>query len=415
MSGRGRDRDAIEVGKTQTPKNIRSLLAKLGFNLKKEGLSEEKILSVFSDAGVPVCVHTYRKWMTLMAKQGSIYGDRMVGGSSCTLSKAEQRVLVGWVVDSNRKGEKVTGESTVRFIKDAFDRNVSTSTVSNYYKKLGITSQLTRTMGAGYSPSIDSLVGIAFNWIRSSAFPKERSKLCSIDFLSLPATHSASCILQCTWADGIDRTPALLFTYSSIAGVDESVVKRNEVIMAEYTVACRKYGVDEMRVLHVDNSAQRDQESMGEKDMFVRLFLEHYNVSKDTTILTNGGIPSKLFSEKLFQELGYGEHLECPSPVHQYLSPNIGVVEPARAAWQSVERDPSDSVEAVVALLQCIDNSSDKGKELFDYYLQVSRKYPDKEQVRVLFSCARLETSTYLQECFEEYREYMGEEDSEEN
>lgn len=167
-----------------------------------------------------------------------------------------------------------------------------------------------------------------------------------------------NCILTCVWADGVDRTPPILFTYNKNF---IKKVRRGEydidVLSEEAQDLCDLWGLDEDQVCYIQDFESPDKKFVAEHQTLI----EHF-MWKVYSHITWFQVYKFMDAGQAFKKAGLGEyicqwqggHFVYPSPVHHLLSPNdnnqhgIG-----KKKWNSVE-DHKDDVFASLFLLKCL-------------------------------------------------------------
>ena len=62
-------------------------------------------------------------------------------------------------------------------------------------------------------------------------------------------------------------------------------------------------------------------------------FLRRYDIERDVLILHDGGNAFKRRKVSIFDSMGFANHEEYPSDIHQYMSPNDNKLHGCKAAW----------------------------------------------------------------------------------
>jgi hypothetical protein len=139
------------------------------------------------------------------------------------------------VLDRNEANVEVHLDTAQAFVRDRLNVDITLQSISNYLHGEGFSSKVTQHKTAGFKLDTASLCLIALDWLRSSSLDMPRSTLCSIDFAfsghrrdlrsswspvggaqpksGMAVSTYTNCIITCVWADGKNRTPAMLFTY----------------------------------------------------------------------------------------------------------------------------------------------------------------------------------------------------------
>ena len=213
---------------------------------------------------------------------------------------------------------------------------------------------------------------------RDGVFDVPRDRLASIDFTytghrterrasfasrggSQPASRTAistytNCIVTVVWADGINRTPPLLFTLNPDFRRDRSRTARRDALVAHLDSCLQQYGIDASRVIYVGKTKGERGCYCAESASLVRRFFQHYGVPQGATILSDEGGAFSEQGKSVLLDIRFQKHVRYPSDVHHFLSPNDNRLHgTAKASWRAAGLDYKDDVKSCLALLSLLD------------------------------------------------------------
>jgi len=224
--------------RVETP--VCTALARLYNVWKEQKRSKTDFLGFISEAGYVVTERTLTNWVSNVKAHGCARPNAGEAGRPKALSDAQERILVGFVLQKNEKNVDLTAAAIRKFLDDKLGLDVEEGTVRNYLHANGFRNRLSQSKTSGYKFSVECLQDLAYQWLterrRVGVFSGERSDICSIDFtFTGHRTHRlktwtpkgsaqprsdgnvsnfTNCIVTCIWADGVNRTPPVLFTYN---------------------------------------------------------------------------------------------------------------------------------------------------------------------------------------------------------
>ena len=408
--------------------DVRTAFARLYLVWKARGQPKSDFLTFILGAGYDVPLRTLDEWVANVRLQGSATSLSKASGRPQALSQDAVRLLVGFVLDRNEANVEVHLDTARAFVRDRLNVDLTQQSISNYLHAEGFSSKVTQHKTAGFKLDTASLCRLALDWLQTTPLDMPRSKLCSIDFVfsghrrdlrsswspvggAQPKSGTAestytNCIITCVWADGKNRTPAMLFTFDQRFRRDRSPTERRRVQVAYLDECLTRYKIGVERIVYVGKEKGEGRKFVAESADLVRRFFETYGVKEDCTVLSDNGNAFKDDGVDIFDALNF-KHYCYPAAVHQFLSPNDNRLHgAAKKAWIESRVDFSDDVLACCDLLNLLDWCSKDVRTWFDANLQLKREEPTLEKTEALIKGERVSESEYFKECLREYRSF---------
>ena len=197
------------------------------------------------------------------------------------------------------------------FCCEQFEQQLSAQTASRYLREDGFSYRIMQSKAKGFSIDVESMRAQVWQWVKkqraAGLLDVDPSHLASVDFTytghhierrSGFTSHGGSqpmsadsiskytnCILTCLWADGVNRTPAMLFTYNAAFRCDRRPTARRAAQVKCLDECLRKYAVAPERVRYVGQEKKETQTYVNENPGLLRLFFRHYGVPQDSVVL----------------------------------------------------------------------------------------------------------------------------------
>ena len=168
-------------------------------------------------------------------------------------------------------------------------------------------------------------------------------------------------IVDMVWGDGVDRTPARLYTHNPRMNLVQKNTARGRRIRAELLEALGRFEIDESRITYIKSKKYWCSETAD----VLEDFFTSYDISKDTLIFHDGGPAYKRKKVNILDTLGFKKHREYPSDVHQWLSPSDNNVHGCKSTWASQYDDFDDDVNRSLQLLHLIDLDTAKHSQYY--------------------------------------------------
>ena len=210
--------------------------------------------------------------------------------------------------------------------------------------------------------------------------------------------------MTCVLADGVNRTPAVLFTYNQEFRFDRHPTLRRDAQVELLRQALTDFGIDERRVLYVGSASHESRVYLTEDIFLAKRFFELYPDGwlhdPNQGNWSRGGLV----------QFGALAHFTFPPAVHQHLSVNDnGLHGSAKVAWRA-RRDfhMSDDVRASLALLQELDHVEGENiRQAFRVNLQLGRE-PTEAGALEAMGHDRRQISPWHAACQRELRVWSG-------
>ena len=411
--------------------DVRTAFARLYLAWKARDQPKSDFLAFLLAAGYDVPLRTLDQWVANVRAQGSATSLIKASGRPHALPQNTVRLLVGFVLDRNESNVEVHLDTAQAFVRDRLGLDISLRSLSNYLHGAGFSSKVTQNKTAGFKLDVASLCNLALHWLRTTPLDVPRSKLCSVDFAfsghrkdlrsswspvgaAQPKSRTAlstytNCIITCVWADGKNRTPAMLFTYDQKFRRDRSPTEKHKAEVAYLDECLTRYEICADRIVYVGKEKGENRTFVTESANLVRSFFGTYGIEKDCTVLSDKGNAFKDDGEDIFDALGFKLHRSYPAAVHQYLSPNDNRLHgAAKKVWIESMVDFPDDVLACCYLLNLLDWCNKDVCGWFDMNLQLKEEKPTLKRVEALIKGERVSESKYYKKCLSEYRIFTG-------
>jgi len=335
-------------------------------------------------------------------QQGTAVSQNYGGNHERVLSEVEIQVVSGFVLYMNSQKKEVHLETVQTFIFDQFNKEIGLSTVYKYLDEQGFSSRVAKGRSGGVQLDLAQMSQMAHEWLTTTPIHCSRYLLCSVDFVftshrtdrrvsyslkggSQPQIDQSisrftNCILTCVWADGIDRTPPVLFTYNQEFRSDRPSTKRRDAQLGHLWDSLKHFNISSERVIYVGETSSEKRVYVAESSQLVSLFFDIYKIPRRCTVLSDNGNAFLDNGDDIFLKLGLSQHHQYPAVVHHFLSPNDNRLHgAAKKKWREMKLDYTDDVWSSIALLRCLDESYDSVEADFERNLQLKTMKPKLE------------------------------------
>ena len=199
---------------------------------------DPEIQAIFSGAGIDLPPRTYRRYKKRYTEGTPALQASNDAGRPRSLTLSQARLLVGFVLSKYVKDLQCTLEHGRVFLNDRMNIDVTDATVRNYYSSHGLTShKMQKKASSATLTHQESLEAICtfIKGERASGRLGMSHLFATLDFTYLShrktvlksysprggaapkvgkiAGSHTPCLLTLLWSDGIDRTPAILYTF----------------------------------------------------------------------------------------------------------------------------------------------------------------------------------------------------------
>ena len=357
----------------------RELIARVTGFLQEQGLSRELFRACLENAGYKVSKASLDRWVNSVASSGCALSTDKASGARPLLDEDEREIAAGWVLAQNDSNILVSLKSFADFCKTSFGVALSTQSAHNYLTSAGFTYKVASSKTRGYTIDVDTLALMMFNWAHERRRDGDLTKLLvSLDFTytghrtdrrsgfaptggAQPKSSNAfadftNCIVTAVWSDGVNRTPAVLFTYNSRFRFDR-VGRKQWVEDKEWLLHCMEhYEIDASRVVYMGKPQNESRVFMYEHTELVHRFFHIYPIMPSAIALSDNGNAVFPKGKSALEEMGFCKHVPYPAAVHQYLSPNDNRLHgTAKQSWRASGVDFTDDVSASLSLLNLLD------------------------------------------------------------
>lgn len=362
----------------------------------REGLKPGAAYKVLHDLGYDRTYSTLRHQVQRFVKTGHVLLTMKRTGAKPALSEAQEEILKVWIDGKNSKNERINLRDLQAQIDAYFDVKVSLSTCSSVMRRMGMSRKKCLARRAGFKMDHNALVEMYWNWIvmmrKTNRFYLNPSLIYSLDvtFTTAPDSHYSwslrgsgiqmsndvvaaftDAIVTGICGAGGNPAPCLLFTHNPRFNINQKDTPRGRRLTAEFLAACKKYNIFPDRVQYTPSTYHY----RGECVFMYEQFLGRYKFHSETLFLHDGGHAFKQGGKSIFESLGFPNHAQYPSQVHQYLSPNDNSLHACKATWYAEYKDFENDLHRSLRLMQLIDlNAEDNSKYFFQRNLFCVKK-----------------------------------------
>jgi hypothetical protein len=298
------------------------------------------------------------------------------------LSPYQVDVLAGRVFWCNDRGIKVSAKDYITACAQIFNIHIGETTALRYLKKSDITSHTLQKCSIAKQYDGPELAKMLWDWVKKMKddgfFAQRPRQICSLDFtytgqrtnrektfsqrgggqpksIGKISTYT-NCIITNIWADGVNKTPAMLFTYNPAFRTDRQSTK-NWREKYEYLKKClSEFGIQEDRIKYIGKAKKETRHYAAESPDLVKKFFARKKAPANSYILSDQGHSLGEDGGSVLTTLGFKRHETYPAPVHQYLSPNDNKLHgTAKQAWRKAGLHFEDDVRSSIMLLSLLD------------------------------------------------------------
>ena len=384
--------------KTYAAANIsdeaKTMIAQLYQVQHAKGKLRREFVMDMNQAGYKFSESQLDRWVARISTGETAVSTSKATGASAHLTREQRDIAGGWVLSQNLHGIPVHLFDYSNFCNEQFEQMLSKQTVSRYLAGDGFSYRTMQSKAKGFMVDIQSQRRQLWDWVQAQrkegTFDVHRSLLASIDFtftghrternssfasqggaqpmLGASISPYTNCIITVVWADGMNRTPPMLFTYNPEFRRDRNTTARRAALVQHFDDCLKEVGVDEKRIVYVGKEKGESRSYVTESPELLRTFFEHYRVPKRAIILSDLGSSFVEEGKSVLLDLGFQKHVCYPAAVHQYLSPNDNRLHgTAKKIWRESNLDYKDDVRSSIFLLNFLDNDiQNQSKMWFD-------------------------------------------------
>jgi len=372
------------------PDDTKTVLAKLYVVERAQGQTRKEFVNNLSLIGLDVSPSQFSRWVANTETHGTAISNDKLTGPVEVLDREQRDICSGWVLIENDLGIPVHLSSYCDFVRNCFYVSITPMTASNYLHEDGFAYRTLKTKGKSFVVDVERMRLEAWEWRQSHEFDMPLDSLCSVDFTftghrterisgfgpqggAQPMVLSSistctNCILTCPWADGVNHTPSMLFTYNQEFRRDRNRTARRDAQVEHLDECLERYQIDPTRVVYIGKEKGEKEHYAKESPELVRLFFENYPGVAGVTVLSDEGNSFFEDGESVFDRLGFAEHKTYPPREHQYLSVNDNPLHgTGKQSWRNSGVNFSDDVDSCLRLLHYFDRDTIKhSKHWFD-------------------------------------------------
>lgn len=371
----------------------KSSIARLYKIQKAQGKSRKQFTAEFAQAGLSFSERQLNRWVSLINSGSEAISPEKLTGASAALVRQQKDISSGWVLDRIDHGESVHLESFCAFVLSHFSIKIDPKTASNYLHEDGFSYRLLQKKSSSFVVDTARLAALLWKWVDSKknylkSIPP--SKLCSIDFTftghrterrsgfgvkgaaqpmeAMTISKFTNCIVTVIWADGINRTPPILFTFNQNFRWDRNPTARRDTQVEHLRERLAHYGIKKDRIIYIGKDKGEKETYVKESPALLRRFFEIYGVQPNSVALSDNGTSFSENGESVLKAIGFEDHEKYPADVHQFASPNDNRLHgTSKGSWRSSGVDHSDDVDSCLMLLNHLDRDITKyGKYWFN-------------------------------------------------
>ena len=260
--------------------------------------TQHSVLELFRAASYDVPATTLSKWLRNMDSTLQAVPRGSGGGRLPLLDVGDQDLLSGFILHCIASHVEVHLNTVVEFLRVQLSITMTEPAAYQYITALGFSSLKLHHRSKSYVRQADQLVEKYYEWLLRHRINVEPSLVCSMDctFTSHrqgdPRGYARTgkdapdisdllalymnCIVTCVWADGINRTPAVLFSYNPRLRRDRNVTDQRALDELDLTDALAEFHVDGRRVVFAGAVKGETRKYCAESNEIILRFLDLY-------------------------------------------------------------------------------------------------------------------------------------------
>jgi transposase len=362
--------------------DAKTMIARLYQVQHAQGKLRHEFVADMSQAGYRFSESQLDRWVAHINAGESAVSTSKATGASAHLTHEQRDISGGWLLSQNLRGAPVHLSDYSNFCDEQFGQSLSKPTVSRYLEEDGFSYRTMHGSAKGYTVDILSQRYQLWDWVQTQRqegiFDIHRSLLASIDFtftghrtersssfasqggsqpiLGASISPYTNCIITVVWADGINRTPPMFFTYNPEFRQDRNPTTRRIALVQHFDDCLKESSIDIKRIVYVGKEKGESRLYVSESPALLRIFFERYKVPKCAVILSDVGNSFVDQGKSVLLDFGFQKHIFYPAAVHQYLSPNDNRLHgTAKKAWRESNINYKDDVKSCIFLLHRLD------------------------------------------------------------
>jgi len=347
-----------------------------------KGKLRREFVADMSEAGYRFSESQLDRWVARINAGEAAISNSKATGRPVHLTREQRDIAGGWVLSQNLHGTPVHLSDYNNFCNEQFEQMLSKQAVSRYLVEDGFAYRTMQRKTKGFIVDVLSQRRQLWDWVQTQRkegiFDGHRSLLASIDFtftghrterccsfasqggsqpmLGTSVSSYTNCIVTVVWADGMNKTPPMLFTYNPGFRRDRNPTARRAVLVQHFDSCLKERDIDAKRIVYVGNKQAESRSYVTESPALLKIFFERYPIPKRAVIFSDLGRSFVDQGKSFLLALGFQKHICYPAAVHQYLSPNDNRLHgTAKKVWREAGLDYKDDVKSSIFLLHCLD------------------------------------------------------------
>jgi len=255
----------------------KTALAQLYLAQRAQGKRRRDFLADLKAAHLVVSKSSFNNWVARVDAGGTAISTEKATGAAVALSRSERDIAAGWVLSQNQAGVAVHLRDYTDFVATHLGQSVSANTASRYLAEDGFSYRALRGAAKGFVVDVTSQRVLLWQWVlaqrRARLFAAPPHLLASVDFAftghrtersatfattglaqpfsSATVSKYTNCIVTVVWADGVNRTPPMLFTYNPAFRRDRRRTARRDAQVAHLLECFARHRIEPSRVVYV--------------------------------------------------------------------------------------------------------------------------------------------------------------------
>ena len=354
-------------------------VAQMALAAKRRGETIESFAQSLSGSPYAPSVRILQEHVCLLERGDTLLQDEKVTGRPALVSEEQWDVLCGFILTHPKEVDLLTAQKK---LKDMFGIDVSNATMSYHLARKGMSSQLSGKRPHEKEVSPEEYARGYFDWLKaahdSGFFNTKRHNIGCIDFMTNKRSGERTKTynlrggkqkktvgakfqytdnyLVCLWANGINYTPALMFTHNPAfnGGRREEEVKQ----------WCLELGIARNRIYY----EKLKKQYCNEKHTQVKAWCDEYQDTLGTArVMRDNGNSFKKRSHSImadyvakevaFPSLQHGELSTCDNKFNAIV----------KAKWRKRRTNKDEAYDALLLLHLCDQVSKSTIVKMFNH------------------------------------------------
>jgi len=300
-----------------------------------QGKLRREFVADMSQAGYRFSESQLDRWVARVNAGDAAVSTTKVTGQPVHLAREQRDIAGGWLLSQNLRGVSVHRLDYSNFCNEQFGLTLSKQTVSRYLAEDGFSYRTMQSKAKGFIVDVLSQRHQLWDWVQTQRkegiFDVHRSLLASIDFTftghrtercssfasqggSQPMSGTSispytNCIVTVVWADGMNKTPPMLFTYNPGFRRDRNPTARRAALVQHFDNCLKEIGINAKRIVYVGNEQGESRSYVTESPALLRIFFKHYKIPKRAVILSDLGSSFVNQGKSVLLDLGFQKHV----------------------------------------------------------------------------------------------------------